>query len=78
MRDFPTFKLGDNIMHYTCQSVSPNSLKKNWIKTIWEKFDIGAIEVLSIPVKLFKKLWMFTRSSEEMTVNAEKILRNLK
>jgi len=77
MRDFKPIDYWDWYYCYTCNAPSDNQLQKNNIKKVWEDFWILANEVLSIPKKLFKKLWLFHRSSEEAQINSEKICRIL-
>lgn len=77
IRDFPDRKFDGHNLHYTCQGVPDKELDKRGIKKVWETFWMKACEVLMIPLKLFKKLGMFTRTSEECQINSEKILKTL-
>ena len=76
MRDFQAYKNDEWVVTYTCNSPNEEVLKKNWVKAIGDSFGIWAIEVLLIPYKLFK--WMFLRSDAEIESNAQKIIRNLR
>ena len=55
MRDFPTQKVGDNYLHYSCQSIETKKLEKNNIEQIGDTFGIEPREVLKVPVKTLNK-----------------------
>lgn len=77
-RDFPTYNDWNwNFVHYTCQSIDDNVLKKNWIKEIWETFWIWSSEVLEVPEKLIKKKWLFARNWNEAQIIIESLLPRL-
>jgi len=55
MRDFPTKKVCDSYIQYTCQSIETKKLEKNNIEMIGDTFGIEPREVLKVPIKTLAK-----------------------
>jgi hypothetical protein len=78
VRDFPTQNTSKWLLHYTCQSLKPEVLKKYWILAVWTAFGIWIFEVLLIPPKLIIKMWkQISNINAVNQMTCEQILRDL-
>lgn len=77
IRDFSSYELGEYYIHYTCNIPKMHKLQKYNIEMIWDLFGIPQKEVVKVPKQVFKKFWMFGRSSEEIQINCEKLMKIL-
>ena len=68
------------ILHYTCNSPSDRVLDKNNIKKVGDSFNcVNSNEVLKLPFGLYTKKGFTNISNKEiLTLNLEKLLRDLK
>ncbi len=69
---YATKKIGDKVLHYSCNSPSQEVCDKHGIETIWQKFWRAAREFLLIPFKLFQK-----KGKDVSVVSAEQLMRDL-
>ena len=77
-RDFGTTTTSKWLLHYTCQSLKAETLKKYWILAIGAAFWIWACEVLLIPPKLLIRLWKTISNIAAVNqINCEQALREI-
>ncbi len=71
---------GNYFLHYTCNSSSDEVLGKNNIEKEGDSFNCAnSNEVLKIPIELYTKKGFSNLSNKEiLTLNLEKLLRDLK
>jgi hypothetical protein len=79
LKRFPKYYQSMNkIIHYTCNAPTKKILKENNITPIGDNFGcVNDTEVLEIPMELYLKKGFRGTDKEDLTINCEKLMRNL-